>query len=183
MNLNRPLSLTSLKVNNISINPDSNNTILPAPVNSLSKITLPYSDNTITIGFVGLQFNQPQDILYRYRLGSYDDKWIEAGHNPVANYTKLPPGTYTLTLNASNTNGVWSSHTKTIEIIILPPWWRTWWAYVCYVIAGFGLAWAFIRFRIKRGMMKQEINIKERESLQLKELNEMKTRFFFQYYP
>ncbi len=52
------------------------------PVNSLSKLVLPFSDNTIAIGFAGLQFNQPQDLVYRYQLKGYDDDWIAAGIHP-----------------------------------------------------------------------------------------------------
>ncbi len=172
------ISLTTLKINNNTINPGKNNLILPSPLNSIDKLVLSFSDNIIAIGFAGLQFNQPQDLLYRYRLKGYDDDWVQAGHTHIASYTKIPPGHYTLMVNASNTNGRWSSHIKTLTITIRPPWWRTWWAYLCYSIILFGLVWGYINFRVKRGLLKQEMNLKEKETKQLREIDGMKTRFF-----
>ncbi len=173
-----PVSLTFLKVNNSVINPANGNPILSAPLNSIKELVLPASDNTIAIGFAGLQFNQPQDLHYRYQLKDYDEDWIQAGNLPIANYTKIPPGKYVLMVNASNTNGKWSNQIKSLIIKIRPPWWLTWWAYLCYGILLVVLTWGYINFRVKRGLLKQEMSLKEREARQLKDLDEIKTRFF-----
>lgn len=175
---NPPVALTSLKINNTSIEPRSGSAFPGSPFNAVSELRLSYSDNTITAGFAGLQFNQPQEILYRYRLVGYDDNWVEAGHNPIATYTKIPPGKYTLELNASNTSGRWSPAIKSLPIFILPPWWQTWWAYLCYAIAAFGIAWSVIILRMKRALIKKEMTLREMESFQLKQMDELKTRFF-----
>ena len=101
-----------------------------------------------------------------------------AGNSHQANYTKIPPGNYTLLVNASNTSGKWSSHIKAIDIRIESPWYATGMAYICYCIILAGLTWTFIRFRVSRMVLKQEMLLKEKEAIQLKELDDMKTRFF-----
>jgi signal transduction histidine kinase/ligand-binding sensor domain-containing protein/DNA-binding NarL/FixJ family response regulator len=171
------LALTDLKINNKEVTTKDVN-VLPLPLNAISRLVLPYEKNTVSIGFEGLEFSQPQDIQYRYQLQGYDNDWVFAGNSRQANYTKIPPGTYTLFVNASNTSGKWSSHIKEFKIRIEPPWYATGMAYLCYCIILAGLTWMFIRFRVSRIVLKQEMNLKEKEASQLKELDNMKTRFF-----
>jgi signal transduction histidine kinase/DNA-binding NarL/FixJ family response regulator len=171
------LALTDLKINNKEIT-EKEGSILPVPLNDLNKLVLPFEKNTVSIGFEGLEFSQPQDIQYRYRLDGYDNDWIYVGNGHQANYTKIPPGNYTLFINASNTSGRWSSYIKPFKIRILSPWYATGLAYLCYCIILAGLTWTVIRFRVSRIIMKQEIDLKEKEASQLKELDDMKTRFF-----
>ncbi len=171
------LALTDLKINNKEVT-YKEGSILPVPLNALNKLVLPFEKNTVSIGFEGLEYSQPQDIQYRYRLEGYDNDWISAGNSRQANYTKIPPGNYTLFVNASNTSGKWSSYIKPLKIRIESPWYATGMAYLCYCIILAGLTWTLIRFRVSRMMMKQEMDLREREALQLKELDDMKTRFF-----
>ncbi len=171
------LAFTDLKINNKEIT-DKDKGILKLPLNAAAKLVLPYAQNTVSIGFAGLEYSQPQDILYRYRLVGYDNDWIMAGNTHQANYTKIPPGNYTLLVNASNTSGKWSTHIKAINIRIESPWYATGMAYICYSIILAGLTWTFIRFRVSREVLKQEMLLKEKEAMQLKELDDMKTRFF-----
>lgn len=170
--------LTGLKINYVKAAQDSFNYVNTKPPGLLDSLKLNYDQNTLTFQFSALQFNQPQDNLYRYRLDGYDKDWVIARNAHEANYTQLPPGNYTFNINASNTTGKWSPYIKKIAVIITPPWWLSTMAYICYAIIIIGLIWGFIRYRITEGIMKREIVLKENESLQMKELDEMKTRFF-----
>lgn len=175
---NPPVAVTGIRINNVELPISGGNPILKLPLNTATKITLSYEDNSISLAFAGLQFNQPGDIVYRYRLEGYDDQWISAGHTPVAVYTKIPPGHYTLLLNASNTNGKWSNHIKKLDLVISPPWWRTWWSYSLYTIALASIVLLFINFRIRRGIVAREMLLKDIEARQLREMDEVKSRFF-----
>jgi signal transduction histidine kinase/DNA-binding response OmpR family regulator/ligand-binding sensor domain-containing protein len=148
------------------------------PINELSQLTLPYEQNTLSFGFAGLEFSQPQDLQYRYRLEGYDNEWVQAGNKHQAVYTKIPPGNYTLLVNASNTSGKWSEHIRALKLRIESPWWSTRMAYLCYCIILAGLTWTLMRFRVSRIVMKEEMALKEREAVQLKEIDDMKSRFF-----
>jgi signal transduction histidine kinase/DNA-binding NarL/FixJ family response regulator len=172
------LALNELRVNNREIIESPKNKVLSSPLNANRILTLPYDQNTVSIGFAGLEFSQPQEIQYRYRLVGYDADWVQAGSTHQAVYTKIPPGHYTLLLNASNTSGKWSGYTKSIDLHINSPWWSTPLAYLCYSIILTGLIWTFIRFRVSRTIMRREMTLKDMETNQLKELDDMKTRFF-----
>ena len=176
-NFKPQVALTGLQVNYIKALQDSA-AYLPKSFNLLDTLILNYNQNTVTIQFSALQFNQPKDNFYRYQLEGYDKNWVFARNTHEAIYTQLPPGNYTFYINASNTTGKWSPYIKKIAVIITPPWWASTMAYICYGIIIIGLIWGFIRYRIAQGIMKKEIELKENEALQMKEMDEMKTRFF-----
>lgn len=171
-----PIALTGLKINNLAV--DDKNPLLPQPLNILTELKLSYNNNTISLSFAGLEFNQPQDLLYRYQLEGYDKTWILSGNNNEAVYTKISPGSYLFKVNASNSTGKWSDKIKTITIIIQPPWWQTWWALTLYMIAVILAITMYIRYRIRQEIIKQQIKLKEAETEQLRELDEIKSRFF-----
>ena len=176
-NFKPQVALTGLKVNYVKAAQDSA-VHLSKPLNLLDTLQLNYNQNTITFQFSALQFNQPQDNLYRYKMEGYDKDWVYAHNTHEANYTQLPSGRYFFYINASNTTGKWSPYTKKIAVVITPPWWASIMAYICYGIIAIGLIWGFIRYRIAQGIMKKEIELKEMEALQMKEMDELKTRFF-----
>jgi signal transduction histidine kinase/ligand-binding sensor domain-containing protein/DNA-binding NarL/FixJ family response regulator len=172
------IAFTDCRINNKEISGLGKNSLPRLPLNSLTQLTLTYDQNTVSIGFAGLEFSQPQDLQYRYRLEGYDNDWVMAGKSHQANYTKIPPGNYTLLVNASNTTGKWSTHINGLKISIRPPWWSTPMAYLCYCIILAGLAWTFMRLRLARMLVLRDMELKEKEARQLKELDDMKSRFF-----
>ncbi|TDE11274.1 hybrid sensor histidine kinase/response regulator transcription factor [Dyadobacter psychrotolerans] len=171
------VAFTALKINNELVTPSSDG-LLPAPLNELNELSLPYDQNSLTVEFAGLEFSRPKKLRYRYQLEGYDEKWIISDNTPIANYTKLPPGDYKLRINSSNTTGQWSPHVRDLVLHIKPPFWQTWWAYIFYSLAAAGLIWLYINYRLNRERLRQDMILKEREAEQLKTLDEMKTRFF-----
>lgn len=171
------IALTALKINNEPIEQTANG-LLKAPLNAIQELVLPHDQNTVTLFFAGLQFNQPHDLKYRYKLSGYDNEWIHSAHIPFANYTKIPPGTYQFMVNASNTTGQWSKEIKKLTLTIRSPWWHTWWAYFLYVTLIAGSIWYWIRLQIIRIDLRKSVERKKREAQQLRVLAEMKERFF-----
>jgi signal transduction histidine kinase len=80
----------------------------------------------------------------------------------------LPPGTYTFKVVAINTNGLESAAPAEIAFKILPPWWRTWWAYGAYA-----LAFALLLFAVDRAM-RRRIALRQKEKNRQKELAQAK---------
>jgi signal transduction histidine kinase/CheY-like chemotaxis protein/ligand-binding sensor domain-containing protein/AraC-like DNA-binding protein len=173
-----PLAFTNIRINNKELWELPVKQQPAQALNALPEITLPYDLNSINIGFAALEYSQPHELQYRYQLAGFDENWIAAGNGRQANYTKLPPGEYTFTLNATNISGRWSSHFKTLRIIVSSPWWATRLAYLCYAIIIGGIVWTFIRLRVSRLVMEKEVDLRDKEAAQLKELDDMKTRFF-----
>lgn len=172
-----PVAFTGLKINNIDFHAARSEVQLKKGLNELDELLLRHNQNTLSFSFAGLEFTQPKKIIYRYKLEPYDNDWITTS-NTEAVYTKLPPGRYVLLVNASNTTGNWSDKVKRLAIVVSPPLWRTWWAYVLYAFIGAGWIALFIRYRVNRERMRQEIQLKEREAAQLKAVDELKGRFF-----
>lgn len=115
-----------------------------------SIITLSYNQNFFNAEFSVIKTSPDIPALYRYKLKGFDKDWNEAGNRGVANYTNVPPGSYTLLLNATNEAGKWNEHPLAMVIIIDPPFWRTWWFYTLVLLASAALLIYVVRNRITR---------------------------------
>lgn len=110
-------------------------------------IKLKYDQNKIALKFNALHFKEPSINSLRYKLEGYDEDFSDPGTFQEAYYTNLNPGTYTLQYSGANSDGVWSE-IKSFNIIITPPWYQTWWAWVLY-LSLFSLAiYGWIRYRV-----------------------------------
>ncbi|GAB3104087.1 ATP-binding protein [Lysobacter terrae] len=85
-----------------------------------------------------LSFDDAHNHRYRFRLGGYDNGWVETGHSGERVFSRLKPGSYRLDVQARTADNLWSP-VQTIAFQVLPPWWRTWWAGAIFVLAGAGL--------------------------------------------
>lgn len=166
-----PTRLVALKINNTPVEADQPNSPLTVSLTRTHTLELDHTQNFITLDFAGLQFNKPGKIQYRYQLVGVDQKWVYAGTTNSANYSQLAPGTYEFWANATNTSGRWSPMIKTLRIVITPPWWASWWAYLGYGLLIIAAVWQFTQVRIKRVGA-------QREAEQRLAMNEMKTQFF-----
>jgi ligand-binding sensor domain-containing protein len=123
---------------------------LGRPVWTLPPITLSYSDS-FEVQFAALAFAAPTRNRYAYQLEGFDSQFIET-ERPYATYTKLGPGDYTLRIRAANQDGVWNEQGIELKLTITPPWWRTWAAYIVYVLLLVGAGVALLRFQRARVM-------------------------------
>ncbi|HEY0976562.1 MAG TPA: ATP-binding protein, partial [Flavobacteriales bacterium] len=117
------------------------------PAYLASEVSIPHSTNMITFEFATLEFASPSSHQYQYKLDGFDPDWISSGTEHSAVYTNLDPGTYTFRVRGDNRDGIWDTKGTSFKLIVLPPWWRTWWAYAFYAIALVGGVFAFIRIR------------------------------------
>lgn len=125
-----------------------------------------YKDNSIRFEFSAKTFMGLEKIKYRYKLTNYIENWSEWSEFNFADFKKLSEGTYTINIQAKNFYGFESQITKH-TFTILPPWYRTWWAYTFYVISFIVLIYLIIRFsiqRIKNQNIKLEEIVEERTS-------------------
>ncbi len=115
-----------------------------------STLELSHRHPVISFEFAALHFAKPRKNRYAYRLEGFDRDWVDTGADRrYARYTNLPPGRYTFRARASNGDGVWNTEGATLEILVRPPPWKTWWAYGLYALtlsAGFaGYRWRHYR--------------------------------------
>ncbi|MFI5132571.1 MAG: two-component regulator propeller domain-containing protein, partial [Chitinophagales bacterium] len=138
---------TNFYLGNESIGPASNS-LLEAPLNEAKKIVLDHTQNIFSFDFAGIHYTSPGDNKHLFMLENYDNAWREAGSELTAYYHKVPPGRYIFRVKAASSEGEWTE--KSITIIINPPWWLTWWAYVLYAILLLSLIYAVHRFQKQR---------------------------------
>jgi signal transduction histidine kinase/ligand-binding sensor domain-containing protein/DNA-binding response OmpR family regulator len=125
------LVLTDFKIFNHSLksNQEFNGiNYLERSISQSKEIELRYDDNVFSIEFAALSYISPQSNQYAYKLEGFDQNWIYVkSDRRFVTYTNLDPGTYNFWVKASNNDGVWNDKGISLKIIILPPWWKTWW--------------------------------------------------------
>ncbi|GAA5134500.1 hybrid sensor histidine kinase/response regulator [Thalassotalea piscium] len=108
---------------------------LDTPYSYVQDIQLTYLDYFFSFEFAVLDFTSPNKNLYAYKLEGFDDKWIEIGNRNTASFTNLDGGSYKFLVKATNTSGNWGEKLLSINLSVLPPPWKMWWAYCLYAIA------------------------------------------------
>ena len=140
-------------------------------------LTFTEKNNSFTLSFSALDLVEPDKIRYAYKIDQSHSNWIYADNNKI-NLSMLPPGNYTLQVRVCNSQGIWSPNVKTLKIIVLPPWWHTWWAYTIYLGILLSLAAFITRFLRMRHKEKAVLQAIEQENERQQKVSNMKLQFF-----
>ncbi|QKZ13513.1 hybrid sensor histidine kinase/response regulator transcription factor [Spirosoma sp. KUDC1026] len=153
--------------------------LLEKPLDQLDRLVIKAEEKDFSIGFVGLNYINPQKHTYAYRLIGYNDAWIyPAKGQRTASFANLPPGDYTLIVKASNGEGKWGLAPATLTIAVLPPWWRTWWAYLLYAAALAGALLLYRRITAQQQALKNKLALEQYKVETEKEVTDARLRFF-----
>lgn len=155
-----PIVFTGLKIQG---HPASNS------IDNLKELELKPSQRNVTFQFAALDYVNPKEISYAYRLQGLEEEWNEADNNRSASYINLPAGKYQLQIKSTNSDGVWVNNVRTLHIHVLPTFWETYWSWLLYFILFilFTASIVYVLFYIYRlrhrvDMEKQLANIKLR---------------------
>lgn len=138
-------------------------------------VRLPYRSN-VSFDFVALSYTSPQANRYAYKMEGIDGNWNYTSDAHTASYAQLPPGNYVFRVRGSNNDGVWNQEEATLSVRILPPWWRTVWAYLIYIVVlsgSFVLSLRIYRRREVQKIREQQLLAelaRERESHRTQEM-------------
>jgi signal transduction histidine kinase len=105
-----------------------------------------YADNAVRVEFAAPGFGQEENVEYQYRLDGFDDDWSAWSNEAKKEYTNLPPGRYQFDVRARNPR-VWTATTAHYAFEVLPPWYRTLWAYAAYAFLMGGLVFGVVQWR------------------------------------
>lgn len=161
------VAITAIKVLGVTHLPDSEGIL-----------SLPLEENNVLFEYAALDFTNPGTNRFRHRLRGIDKDWVYDGTNHSANYAALPPGKYVFELQGATADSPWSEQTILFELNILPPWYRTWFAYFCYCLICAALIGGIIRYRVKWFKLQHEAETNQRESERLKSFETVKNQFF-----
>ena len=143
-----------------------------------NRLTLSYKDKMLSIIFSAMDYKNPNKNSFFYKLVGFDDQWNDVGSSNSATYTNLPNGKYTFRVKAQNSDGVWSEKEASLIITILPPWWKTIWAYLIYSILGIGLLYFFNKYSFIKAQEKSNLTFEKMKTEEIARLNELKSFFF-----
>lgn len=132
---------------------------------------LNYSKNSITFNFKGIHSDNPDKIRYAYRLLGQNKEWIYTSTRSAINYSALVPNTYEFEVKAANKDLVWSEPTVLARFQIVPPWWKTSYAYAMYLVLFAVVFYSIYKIQLDR-------KLAETRAQKLKEVDDFKNRFF-----
>jgi signal transduction histidine kinase/ligand-binding sensor domain-containing protein len=168
--------IESIKYHAASNKANNKDTILSTE--GRQQVALKYNENKISFQYVALHFSNASLNQYAYQLEGYDKDWIQAGTQRFVTYTNLSPGDYTFKVKAANSDGIWNETGNHFTFTILPPWWRTWWAYVLYLAIFIGALRTYVVFRarnLKRENRVLEEKVAHRTNQLTKSIDDLKT--------
>lgn len=105
---------------------------LHTPAGPVHHLTLGYRDSILSFTFAALDYAAPDKNRFLYKLDGFDSGWHQVVGRHVATYTNLDPGEYVFRVRGTNNDGVWGKREARLRLTMLPPPWRTGWAYMLY---------------------------------------------------
>jgi signal transduction histidine kinase/ligand-binding sensor domain-containing protein/DNA-binding response OmpR family regulator len=166
-----PVYLTEFKIFHESVKLDT-------AIQFKKDIILNHDQSAFSFEFAALNFTNPEKNEYAYKMAGFHDNWIQSGTEHIASFTNLDPGHYVFHVKGSNNHGVWNDVGTSVNVIILPPWWRTTWAYSVYILLFAFTFYALRTYDRKRQRLKNELDLEQKHTDKLQEIDHMKSRFF-----
>lgn len=151
--------------------PGAEGSVLKVGIDDTKELVLSHTENIFSVQYAALDYTNPQNIQYAYKLEGFDKEWMMADKQRSATYTNLPKGRYTLKVRSTNSDGEWVENTRELPIVVLPSFWETPLAYLLYVlfILLIILVAVYILFTIYR--LKHEVSVEQ-------QVSDIKLRFF-----
>lgn len=174
--------LTGLRIFNKPVmadEPVNGHVVLTKRLDQTTDLTLRASENDFSLDFVGLNYANPEKHNYAYRLIGYNENWVYPPPGQrSANFANLPAGDYTFMVKADNGEGKWSPSPATLRIRVLPPWYRTWWAYLLGAVLVLSALYVYRRFEMAQQALKNTLALEKFQAEKEKEVTDLKLRFF-----
>lgn len=173
-----PVVITKLQLFNKTVRPDDETGLLTKNINETKSITLKSWQTAFSLEFVVSNYISGEHNTFAYKLDGYDKEWYYLTDKRTVSYSNLPQGTYHFMVKAANSDGKWNPTPTVLEIIVLPVWYKTWWALLLFLATFIGFITFVFRFFWMRKSMEAELELERRDKEHQEEINQMKMRFF-----
>ncbi|HVW62731.1 MAG TPA: response regulator, partial [Puia sp.] len=187
-----PLLITAIRVMNTPV--DARNEYLQGAesIYNVDHIRLPYDQAMLSLDYVAPEYAEPEKIQYACYLTGWDKSWNYVNRLSTISYPQLREGDYVLRIKSTNASGVWNPKEKIIHVTILPPRYRSRWAYCLYILSGILSVRLYVSYRSRQKRLLYEVKIakltayaekaeREKEKVLIeseRELNERRKDFF-----
>lgn len=182
-NLDIPVTITDIRIDGIpweKLSEKERDIVSTESPQYTQSIYLSPEHNKFSIEFAYLDYLcHPLQQRYMYMLEGYDNEWqyLDQG-NHIAQYSNVPPGTYTFRVKSNGVNGEWLDNERTLKIKIAPPLWLRWWAILLYAVTTLCVVYAAICYSRRRMRDRNEIQLQENRLKQAEEMNKEKMHYF-----
>jgi signal transduction histidine kinase/ligand-binding sensor domain-containing protein len=120
------------------------------PVPLQNEIVLEPGQSKIEIRYTGIHFTSPKKIRFKYQMDGLDNRWSDAGTNRFVQFTNLDPGEYTFRVKAENNAGIFNLQDASMRIIVLPPFYATWWFLSIMILFFLTIGPAIYSYRVRQ---------------------------------
>jgi signal transduction histidine kinase/ligand-binding sensor domain-containing protein/DNA-binding response OmpR family regulator len=176
------LFVTDLKIFDKSILPGeeiNNHLILERDIIDLDLVKFRHTENSFSFTFSALDFANTSKVDYYYKMEGFDQNWRMADYRSrSANYTNLYAGNYTFKVKLISGINNNSSTPIELHVKVLPPWWKTWWAYLMYFITIGGLLAIYLIITFSRIKLQRKLFFEKHEHEKDLEINRIKENFY-----
>lgn len=175
----KPYSIIPVRLwvngNEVSINDETG--ILKFSLYDTSSITLKSNHSVLSVEFAVTNYIAANKNELIYKLEGFSNEWAQTHGQKMITYTNLPAGNYTLIVKAAGANHVYQPECR-LAITVLPPFYKTWWAYLLYVtVIGIILFYLIKAYR-DRIRLQESLKYEQQHICDVEELNQSKLRFF-----
>ncbi len=130
------------------------------------EVTIPAGRERLEIRYTSLNLLAPERARFKYQLEGYENGWTEAGDTRVAHYNKLPANQYRFRVIAGNEDDVWSEVGASLTVIVLPPFWQTWWFLTLSGVVLLGAIVGTVHFISTQKLQRQLATMRQQEALE-----------------
>ncbi|HWR99868.1 MAG TPA: two-component regulator propeller domain-containing protein [Prolixibacteraceae bacterium] len=153
--------------------------LLTENISDTKSIVLNNAQKVIGFRFSALTTTQIQKVKFACIMKGIDPDWVYLEYNQrYKAYNNLPPGEYTFTVKACNADGVWDNEGTSVAIKVLPPFWKSWWAYALYVLIIVGFLYLAREYSLSRARLQNNALLERVRREKDAEINNLKIKFF-----
>lgn len=157
----------------------SGKVVLKGGIEYTDEITLRHYQNVFSLDISPMYFLHPERVKIKYTLEGFNKEWLELdSKSRLATFTNLNAGEYIFKVIVSTDGEEWSEPFTLLRINIKPPFWRSGWAYAIYILGFLGALYLIRKLEKKRQHSKYILHQEREEAKRLKELDQLKTKFF-----
>lgn len=175
---NARVLVVGIEINHVSAQFGEPGSPLVQPLEMTKELHLDYDQNNVSFEFALLDFTAPSLNKFRYQMVGLDQNWVESQGQRFAHFNHLQPGTYRLQVQGKTSEGEWKDTAFPITIIVHPPWYRSWLAWLIYISFLVWGGWQVYQFQIRRVKLQEQLMYEQKEVERARVLDQLKTNFF-----